>query len=546
MKINWLNISLAVLLFGSLQACKIDTFPETSITEANFWVSEKDFQGAANQLYTLLGAEQLEDMRADDINNGKTPDIVSAGTRVAPATSNDWTKPYNSIFVANRIIEHAPAISEDMTPSEIKIMQYVSEARFFRCYYYFSLVKKFGDVPLMLRSAVDSRDPILYTPRTSRDSIMRFIYRDLDSAVKYLPYPSEQDISEYGRITKTAALGLKARAGLYEGTRAKYHNYNEDYKEHLRTSYEAAYAIIQSKEHSLYQSGPTPYHDQFLYIGEGSANKENMFVKIYGYPNNIYITNNYPYDYYYRIGPTRNFLNLYLRSDGTPFIDNPETESSYNSYLENRDPRLTQAVMKNGETGYINSIFKPYQESKTAFGFKKYVPLNNLLDNPSTVDITLMRYAEILVTYAEAKYEYNNFISDDDLNISINKLRDRVQFVHLTNSFIESHDLNMLEEIRRERSVELAFEGFRYDDIIRWKKAEEVLPVDILGAKYNANDWYGGADPGNITSRLNDKGILIIENKNNRFFNPNRDYLYPIPYNDIANSRQTLKQNPNW
>ncbi|WP_018626437.1 RagB/SusD family nutrient uptake outer membrane protein [Niabella aurantiaca] len=546
MKINWFNISLIGLLIGSLQACEIDTFPETSITEANFWVSEKDFQGAANQLYALLNAEQLEDMRADDINNGKTPDVVSAGTRVAPATSNDWTRPYNSIFVANRIIEHAPAISGELTPAEVKIMQYVSEARFFRCYYYFNLVKKFGDVPLMTRSAVDSRDPVLYTPRTSRDSIVRFIYRDLDSAIQYLPLPSTQGVAEYGRITKTAAWGLKARAGLYEGTRAKYHGYNENYKEHLKMSYEAAYEVIRSGQHGLYKNGATPYHEQFLYAGEGPANKENMLVKIYGYPDNIYITNNYPYDYYYRFGPTRNFLNCYLRSDGTPFIDNAGTEPSYNTYLENRDPRLAQTVMKNGETGYINSVFRPYQESKTAFGFKKYVPLNNILDNPSTVDITLMRYAEVLVSYAEAKYEYNGAISDEDLNLSINQLRDRVHFVHLTNSFVETHGLNMLEEIRRERSVELAFEGFRYDDIMRWKKAEELLPVELLGARYNADDWYSGADPGNIISRLNDEGVLIIESKDNRFFNPDRDYLYPIPYNDVANSRQTLKQNPNW
>lgn len=132
----------------------------------------------------------------------------------------------------------------------------------------------------------------------------------------------------------------------------------------------------------------------------------------------------------------------------------------------------------------------------------------------------------------------NGSITDADLDKSINLLRDRVAMPHLTNQFVTDNDLDMHTEIRRERNVELAQEGFRYDDINRWKIAEEVLPKAMKGAKYFPE--FGGG------WNISDDGYLEVQRANTRFFNPQRDYLYPIPTKDIALSGGTITQNPNW
>jgi len=123
-------------------------------------------------------------------------------------------------------------------------------------------------------------------------------------------------------------------------------------------------------------------------------------------------------------------------------------------------------------------------------------------------------------------------------------LRTRVGMaVKLTNAFVTANNLSMREEIRRERTVELALEGFRYDDLIRWKTAETVLPQELLGAKFIAADWQLSG-PGTI--KLNSNNLVIAEPGNTRKFQVNRDYLYPVPVNEITTSGNAVTQNPNW
>ncbi|HMI01311.1 MAG TPA: RagB/SusD family nutrient uptake outer membrane protein, partial [Pedobacter sp.] len=169
---------------------------------------------------------------------------------------------------------------------------------------------------------------------------------------------------------------------------------------------------------------------------------------------------------------------------------------------------------------------------------------DNAVNNQATVDKTLIRYAEVLLIYAEAKFELAGSISDADLNLTINALRNRVGFnVPLTNAFATTNNLDMRDEIRRERSVELALENFRYDDLIRWKTAEVVLPQEILGGKFNTVDW-NLPNPGSLS--LNANGIVIAEPASARSFRADRDYLYPVPLNEISLSGNNVVQNPNW
>lgn len=170
----------------------------------------------------------------------------------------------------------------------------------------------------------------------------------------------------------------------------------------------------------------------------------------------------------------------------------------------------------------------------------------------------IIRYAEVLLSYAEALYEYNGFISDEQLDKTVNAVRQRAGMTaRLTNEFIEQNGLNMLDEIRRERLVEFIDEGIHYNDIIRWKTAEKVLPVSILGLKFIEGETTASRE--DLAKRLTTENgmfngkkvadqadLYVIEAEETRSFDPSRDYYYPIPTYEIATSKKVLKQNPNW
>jgi hypothetical protein len=171
-------------------------------------------------------------------------------------------------------------------------------------------------------------------------------------------------------------------------------------------------------------------------------------------------------------------------------------------------------------------------------------------------DWNVIRYAEVLLIYAEATFERNGSISDDDLNISINVLRDRVAMAHLTNALVTSNNLDMRTEIRRERTVELAFEGYRWDDLRRWKTAETELPQSLLSIKVKGTQWDAPivtigdySTPGlfyNLSENQLEDGCKILQPKSQRKFDPNKNYLLPIPTKQISLNPDKLKQNPNW
>jgi len=545
------NIVLIFILAATLfhTGCELDRFPETQFSDVNFWKTESDLNLAANRLYQQLAGFAI-DNRADD-NVGPGSNSISVGSRAIPGTSGDWNDPYDRIFTANFILERGV----NAQVSEAIKNRYFGEARFFRAYNYFMLVQKYGDVPLVLKP-LDIASPDLLMPRTARETVVQTIYEDLDFAASWLPSQAALPVAEYGRVTKSAAWALKARVALYEGTRAKFHN-TGNWQSHLNIAVQAATAVM-GQGHTLNPS----YTNQFLAAGEGPTNKENIFVKIYGpSSSNVLLAHNNSRDLENgRIAPTRNLLRQYLYTDGLPawttenapsniksshFI--PENqEVGFNDIYENRDPRLKMTLFVMGEFAYqrpwvpITSL-----GSRTAYPAKKgFSVADNTINNQAIVDKTLIRYAEVLLILAEAKYELTEAISDDELNLTINALRSRVSFNRpLNNAFVTANNLNMREEIRRERTVELALENFRYDDLIRWKTAEVVLPKAILGAKFNPTDWQLPNAGSNV---LNADGIVVVEAESVRTFRPERDYLYPVPTNEINLSDNNVIQNPNW
>src|SRR5690606_34731183 len=329
------------------------------------------------------------------------------------------------------------------------------------------------------------------------------------------------------------------------------------YEEHLQEAVEAA-LFVMNQGHVLFAD----YGKLFVNEGDGPANKENIFVKIYGESvSNLILGHNYSRDLENgRVAVTRNLIRQYLYEDGLPaynernelkanrssFYIQAGEEETYNSIFDRRDPRLSYTLFRAGEQAYKGAwIPTTTLGSRTGYATKKGFSAEDWqINNAGTTDKILIRYGEVLLIYAEAKYELDGAISDSDLNRTINALRRRVGMdVVLTNGFVATHQLDILEEIRRERTVELALEGLRYTDIIRWKLAEILLTQDILGAKYNEIDWEG-ADVSNLN--LNADEVVIVEAASTRRFDAAKDYLYPVPLNEISLSGGNVVQNPNW
>lgn len=547
---------LALAILAGLPSCEVDRLPETAISDETFWRSESDLKTAANYLYTYLPGfgtftppgfsssfnitYGTEDVWSDDAF-GLTTSNISDGSRLAPATASDYNTAYLLIRAANNIIEKAPrALS---TTSTSIVDRYVAEARFFRAWGYYSLVQKYGDVPLILKT-LDDTSPELQAAATPRAQIYTQIYQDLDFAAQKLPTPTALGTADYGRISNTAALAFKARVALFEGTRSKYHNYG-DSKTHLTLAIAAAKAVMDSKQHDLFTGG---YFNLFQAAGEGRQNPENIIVHQYG----VSVADRVTTHSYFRttlengnMNPTKSLADSYLMKDGLPITKSPlyvaPTKST--DVFVNRDTRMSDTFFKSGDTWIgTKQVFDIAQLvfNKTGFVFRKYSNLDDWVTQASLLDRVLLRYAEVLLTYAEATYELNGVISDADLDLTINRLRARGGVVKLTNAFATANGLSIRDEIRRERRVELAGEGFRYWDLIRWKTAETELPKPVLG------NYYFQAEYGTSTSvNLTADNFILLQAASFRRFDPAKDYLWPLPINEIA-LNPALKQNSGW
>ena len=547
------KIFVFVLTSLVMAGCTLDREPETALADNNFWKSETDFRGACNRLYIDLDGFS-HDMRSEELV-GPNQNSISSGNRNVPGTSGDWTSAYQKISKCNKIIQ----MGESSDLEESVRNRWVAEARFFRAYHYFDLVKKYGDVPLITKTFNNTNDPEITKGRDPREDVIALCYEDLNFASTNLPDIDKlKSASDWGRVSRSAALGLLVRIGLYEGTYMKYHKLSGEYKVHLQHAITAAEKIMEAGQHALFHD----FQKLFLWDGEGAGNKEALFIKVYGPNGEGTIVHNNSRRLENAAAVTRNMLDNFLYADGLPreksaLAVHPETNLA--SVLDNRDPRLKMTIYSVGEDAYKGG----YEPFTNQHGYGYAIKKGFLIDewstnNRETIDKMIIRYAEILLSYAEAKYEYDGYITDSDLDKTVNAVRHRSGFdIRLTNAFVKEHGLDMLQEIRRERMVEFIDEGLHYDDIIRWKTAEKVLPQNILGLIYNSDDT--GTSLTEVESKLtSDNGmykgkkvydednIYVIEEAASRSFDPERDYLYPIPSYEIGTSGGNIIQNPKW
>lgn len=536
----------------------LDLVPKDAISDATFWKTTADFKLAANNLYFSLEGFNTWDTYADLAYD--VPNSVSNGTYQTTESDSRWTNAYIYIRRCNKIIVKATE-----APIASELTQFIGEAKFFRAYNYWMMYKLFGEVPIITHE-LDIDDEELYSARATRKETVDFILKDLEEAATNLPERSTLSSGDIGRITKGAANTLRARVALFEGTWGKSRG-DANANAYLDVAINAATTVMNSGQYSLY-TGEGAQSYRYFFIDEGDDASEAILDRRY----QVNISNQ---TFPSTVGeghllPTKKLADMYLCADGLPITESPLFKG-YNqtgSEFEDRDPRMTMTFVIPGtgamQLWYPEPVaswpFYPQRNANTGYTTFKFLsedPASNA--SPFTLgygyDRHILRYGEVLLIYAEATFEKNGTISDDGLNKSINLIRQRVNMIELTNGFVNANGLDMREEIRRERTIELALEGFRYDDLRRWKTAEYEIPTDVKGIKIVGTPWANpivveGQDRNPYTdaswqNRTDANGFIIVESASGRSFNPEKHYLMPLPTKEIL-INPALKQNPGW
>lgn len=552
------NICFLLLLAATI-GCKkdLDLSPLDQISDASFWKTSNDFKLFANDFYNgLQGAHNYTENNSDiafgsgtDAATGVDNRSKSNGSYLPQANSPLWDQSYKYIRAANYLLQKAQ--ESKLAPADVD--RWAGEALFFRAYNYWNLTKSFGGVP-KIDKVLDVTSSELYTQKSSQAEIVDFILADLNSAIAKLPTQSQLSGDDKGRVTQGAALALKARAALYQGTWAKYHN-EGDASKYIAAAIDASEKLIASNEYALYtDKGADSY--KYLFIQEGDDSKEVILAKRY-YANRM--THNWTRELWFNyMVPTKMLADMYLAKDGLPIAKSSQFQGygTLTSEFQNRDPRMAMTFVVPGSTiffegGLQQTTFPGFNGSnatRTGYMIRKF--LDETLDATQfkgAYDFKEFRYAETLLILAEALYEKQGSISDADLNRTINVTRSRAGMPALTNAFVTTNGLDMLTEIRRERTIELAFEGFRRDDLRRWKTAESIMPQAVKGVKFVGTEYqtrYPNLQPG-VDIQVDANGFIVAEPASARKFTATQ-YLDPLPLQQIQLSNGTLTQNAGW
>ncbi len=572
-----------------LTACNddfLDRKPGSNISDGNFWKSSNDMKLYANNFYNnfwpsfsgwgTIGYYGVDGDTGSDTQINNAYNTTINGERIVPQTGGGWSVgDWSLLRNVNYFIDNYHRAE---LPLET-IKQYIAEALFFRSMFYFDKISTFGDVP-WYSSVLSMDSEMLYKARDPRNVVVDSIMKDLDLAIEYLPVKGNWT----GRITKEVALLYQARIALYEGTWEKYHAgtpfgvAGSDGKKYIQKAADAAKALMTLGTCQLDNMGAKNGYTILFKQEDYSSSKEVIFWKKYSVADNQYhVWSRYTGTGAGR-GVTKSMIDSYLCTDGKPITSNPlyQGDGSLASVVKNRDPRLAQTICHDStqliwDDGIYFSYpgFEAANEGRSVTGYQLYKghnPSRTQNDNSQCLTgLIYFRYAEALLIYAEAKAELGT-ITQDDVDKTINLLRERVG---MNNGLLKIADITpypnsefptlspIINEIRRERKVELCCEGFRMDDLFRWAAADElIVGKRPLGAK--KAQWTNDpkvpvavADALKSTNYDTDSNGYIDPFKNNSAlssgyqFKIDRDYLSPLPISErVINPK--LTQNPGW
>ncbi|MCT4587142.1 MAG: RagB/SusD family nutrient uptake outer membrane protein [Carboxylicivirga sp.] len=567
-------IILPILLFG---ACSdvLDKYPLDEITEASYWKKSADLELYLNQYYkdfkklpSSWGLGVYGSEKNSDNLIGSQPNDLLNGTRIVPDDKGGWD--WSKIRSINYFIENAPNATDGL---ESDLNHFKGEGYFFRAWYYFGLVKQFGDVP-WYDKVLGTESEELYAKRDARNIVIDNIIKDLDEAIRLM---KNQDDVDLGRVHKGIALLFKSRVCLYEGTWEKYHAGTEfgvvgsDGTKYLQLAESAAWELMETGVYALYDNNkPTEdYYKLFNRTNHVSTKEvlmwQNCSVDLgLGHGALQYLNG----DKAGGAGITKELVDAYLCDNGLPIAlagDYYKGDVTIGDVVTNRDARLAQTTWVPGQTRFDDIIFEEpnieatsASECTTGYQIRKGSTTDpnqqgSEIDQGQTAGI-VFRYAEVLLNYAEARAELGS-LTQDDLDKTINLLRDRagVSPLSLNVGYVDPNwkfpTLSpIINEIRRERRVELALEGFRLGDIMRWAAADELIVgvrprgIKLIPGVSFPDPNFGKNEPVDDNDYLDYYQTL---NADGYGFDVERDYLSPLPLDQLA-LNENLEQNPGW
>ena len=548
------SILVAVTLLTVSCNDYLDRFPKDSFSEPTFFKTENDLIYYANQFYGSLPVQRMDNDNNSDNMVPQNINTFLAGTYTVPGSGGGWASgDWANIRSCNYFLEHYSRAETSFKE------RYAGEVRFFRALFYWYKVVNFGDVPLLLK-ALDDNSEELYGPREKREKVMdEVVLEDLKFAVANLP---EKNQAAAGRLHKDAARALMSRICLWEGTYRKYRNI-EGADTYLDACVKASEELMDAG-YDIYSTGNTDEDYRNLFIQKDlRSNPEAIFYR-------AYITDKNTHNYTRQAsenntGMSKDFVDSYLfLDDGKPIglTSHPYDDSTPAKECEGRDPRYTQTI---ATPGFIMTLpdlavnLPAIGTSRTSTGYwnikGRSSDLAQFNADKSDLDLFIFRYAEVLLNYAEAKYELTGSLTIAELDKSINLIRDRVGMPHLTtNPDAGPNAVNygytvapLLYEIRRERRIELVGEGFRFTDIIRRKAGKLIAGVKaIRGMKLTDELRSQYADPSSLNNIAVDDDYYIIVYPSiatTRKWN-DKSYLYPLPTDE--KDRCHYEQNPGW
>ncbi len=575
-KILYISIlSLAIALV--IPSCKkdfLDLTPADQISDPEFWKSAQDMELYVNGLYSVLPGWLGSGSGGNPLLDAGTEMAISVGLwlptknrldgtiNVAPSGGGwAWTPVRN----VNYFLDNANRVPDGGLKDH-----YIGEAYFFRAWNYFTLLKQFGDIPIISKTLSVGDKDALYGPRSSRTDVVNFIISDLDLAVSKLKKKNEVPAQ---RISRDIASLFLSRVCLYEGTWEKYHQ-NDAFKgktdgsAFLTKAAQAAKAVMDGATYTLATGNPNQvYYELFNQINL-SSNPEILLWRSYSTAQGDAFTNqlwNWPHG----SGYSQDMVRTYLCTDGLPISLSPlyVGENDIRDVIKNRDPRFVQSVMnpgdpilinlKNDTTKYTLPVLGGAQNNPTGYESQKFrrPQLDPATGNPSgELAYIIFRYAEALLNYAEARAELG-LLTQGDLDLTINKLRSRVGMPNMILANIANdpnwpdygYSLpNYLHEIRRERVAELLTEGFRLDDLMRYAAHKLFVGKRPKGAYYSAELKAAFPNLSVDANNFLDPYKTALNGANGGWgFNPAKNYLMPLPTNELT-INPALKQNPGW
>lgn len=588
MNIKYIAIGSAL---AGLVSCDVtDKFPTDSFTDENYWTSTKNLELYANGFLGNLGGANCHLDEQTDIRASVSISNYLAGNSVVPQKDDNWK--WENIRSINHFLENYQKVVGD----ETVINQYVGEVRFFRALDYFGKVKYFGDVPWYNQTLQLSDTALIYKKRDPRALVVDSIIADLEFACKTMADPGKV---ETGRPHKYVAYQQLARVCLHEGTLEKYSNkehvLNERATTLLKKAVDAAKYVMENGGYDIVsmdffapqvdESHPLDYAALFSQTEDISASKECVLARVY---KQGLVMNSLSRD---MEGPssgmTKMMANQYLCTDGKPIgvSDSYLGDDVSGKEIQNRDARMYQTIQNeylpykyvDGTITLPNNPPIIASVLPTGFNVMKFHspdPEQYTLAYSAHMQWFLYRYAEVLLIYAEAQAELGE-LTQTDVDATINKLRKRAGVAPLDMNNITSTPVqykmdygyeisDLLYEIRRERVVELYAEGFRWDDICRWRAGKLCTsPLSIYGItvtdeiKKQYDAVYGteaaphvfDVDGGQVaTAEYNGKRyVKLYQTIADGEGYPWQDklYLHPIP-SEEKSLNDNLDQNPGW